>query len=752
MHWLQTLDISLFHFINGSLGNPFFDWLMPILSGGNGVMRWFVPLAVALVIAFLIFGNARARLCALLIFLVVAIGDPLVVNTIKKAVDRPRPCIALPDVVERLGCTQTGSMPSAHAANWFAMTMVAFLFYRRSLWFMLPLALSVSFSRVYNGVHYPSDVLAGMILGAGYAAAFAIALETAWQNFGRKYFPLWHAKLPSLVPNLKIEKKEIAPLAIRDSQFTIEQQWLRLGYILIFAMLIVRWIYIASGTIDLEKDEAYQWVWSKHLALSYYSKPFGIALIQFVSTSIFGDTEFGVRFFSPLFAAILSVMALRFFARQVSARMAFWLLLVVTATPLLGIGTILMTIDPPLVLCWTWALIAGWRAVQPDGKTRDWLFVGLAMGLGFLCKYTAAVQLVCWMIFFALQPSARAHLKKSGPWLALLVFSICTLPVIIWNAQHGWITVTHVAGDAGMHTEWKPTLRYFWDFIFTQAGLLNPIFFVGAIWAMFGFWKFRREHPLWLYFFCMGTPLFLGYWIFSFHSRVLPNWPVAAVPPMFCLMFVYWNEKFRSGARWVKTIFTIGLAVGLLAIPFMYETNLIGKVAGQLLPPEKDPSRRVRAWQPTAALVEEAREKLETEGKPAFIIADHYGTTGEFSFYLPQARAGLKSTPLVYCIDSDEPENQFYFWPEYNYRASRKGENAIFVSELDPYALESGWPWKWLTHQKISYADTAPARPPFALKRIASEFETVTDLGEQEIKIGGRVFRRVHLWACYNLQ
>ena len=63
------------------------------------------------------------------------------------------------------------SMPSAHAANWFAMTMVMFLFYRRSLWFMLPMALAVSFSRVYNGVHYPSDVLAGMILGAGYAAA-----------------------------------------------------------------------------------------------------------------------------------------------------------------------------------------------------------------------------------------------------------------------------------------------------------------------------------------------------------------------------------------------------------------------------------------------------------------------------------------------------------------------------------------------------------------------------------------------------
>src|SRR5476651_110579 len=62
MHALQTLDIGLFHFINRSLSNPFFDWLMPVLSG-HGV-GWFVPLAVLFGVAVLCFGNTRARLCA----------------------------------------------------------------------------------------------------------------------------------------------------------------------------------------------------------------------------------------------------------------------------------------------------------------------------------------------------------------------------------------------------------------------------------------------------------------------------------------------------------------------------------------------------------------------------------------------------------------------------------------------------------------------------------------------------------------
>jgi membrane-associated phospholipid phosphatase len=224
MHWLQTLDTNLFLFINRSLANPFFDWLMPILSGNNGVKTDFLVLAVVAGVALLCFGKSRARLCVLFLILIVATNDGLICNTIKHAVGRPRPFVVLPearvsgivgkdyvppetneygvDMAARQG--SRNSMPSSHASNLFAATMVLFLFYRKSLRFMLPLALAVSFSRVYNGVHYPGDVLAGAIIGAGYAAAAAIAIEYAWQYFGKKWFPLWHAKLPVLVPNLKI--------------------------------------------------------------------------------------------------------------------------------------------------------------------------------------------------------------------------------------------------------------------------------------------------------------------------------------------------------------------------------------------------------------------------------------------------------------------------------------------------------------------------------------------------------------------
>ena len=101
--------------------------------------------------------------------------------------------------------------------------------------------------------------------------------------------------------------------------------------------------------------------------------------------------------------------------------------------------------------------------------------------------------------------------------------------------------------------------------------------------------------------------------------------------------------------------------------------------------------------------------------------------------------------------NQDEPWRcQRKAWPEYQYRDTRKGQNAIFVIDSNPYPLETGWLWKWLRGKPVGYANIpGPASLP---PRIADEFDSVTDLGEFEIKIGNRIFRRLHLWACYHLK
>lgn len=767
MHWLQSLDIALFHFANGALVNPFFDWLMPRLSGYG--VPW-LPAVVVAVPALLIWGSPRLKICALMLVLVVAIGDGGIVNHVKKSVLRPRPYVTLLDArlyetdseTFKVGAgymaplpdgslpakANRRSFPSAHAANWFALAAVALFFYRRSAWFMYPLACGVAFSRLYVGVHYPSDLLAGAILGTGYAIALMFIFQWLWRTVGKKLFPAWQARLPNLLnPDPSPKALDPRPKAA-SGQRPAETEWLRLGYLVIVVALVARCLYLASGLLNLSGDEAYQWLWSKHLALSYFSKSPGIAYIQWTGTSLFGDTELGVRFFSPVFAAILSFFVLRFMAGVIGARNAFLLLLATLATPLLVAGSILMTVDPPLVLCWMWAVVAGWRAVQPEGRTRDWLMVGVALGLGFLSKYSMLFLPVCLGIYFILQPSARPQLRRPGPWLALGLLALSAVPVIIWNAQHGWITVQHVvAGNAhiGGANAWHPTLRFFGEFLGAEFGLLNPIFFLAMLWACFAFWKRRKEKPILLYLFCLGGPVFFGYWLFTFHSRVLPNWIAPAVPPLFCLMAIYWSER-----RWnFKPWFIAALVIGIIASAVMYDSDLVGKVTGHKLPGDADPLHRARGWREAARVVDKERAAFDTN---AFVIADDYSTTGLYSFYSPAARAAATTpTPLVYCISSDHPDNQFYFWDEYNYEKHRRGQNAIYVRDLSPYKLESGWVWKWLKGEPVDYAQIPPPRP--VDPRIADEFESVTNLGIFEIRLDDRrIFHRLQIFGCYHLK
>jgi len=740
---LQSLDLSILHLIRETLRNPFFDWLMPVLSGNI----LFAPAVVIFAVLLAWKGGVRGRLCLLMVAIVVFVGDTFICATLKDMIGRTRPGgfdvsteYGWPD-----GTIHSHSMPSSHTANWFSAMTVAFIYYRKSWRFMLPLALAVGYSRIYKGAHYPTDVLAGAAVGMGYGFAIVWLLDAFWRNAGRRWFPLWWRRLPSILEPLRGEGDEAARSVVSERESVrripfanlslAEQQWLRLGYVLVFALLFARLIYLASGRIELGIDEAYQWIWSKHLALSYYSKPPLIAFAQRLGTSLFGDTMFGVRFLSPVSAAIVGWLLLRFLARQGHVRAGFWLVLISAATPLLAVGATVLTVDCLLVLFWAAAMVSGWEAMQQN-SIRGWLWTGLWIGLGCLSKYTALLQPLCWAIFFILSKPSRIHLRRPGPYLALGIALLCTLPIWIWNSQHGWITLTHVATNARVDRPWKPSISYFLDFAVSELGLLNPFFAIATVWAAIAVWRQfagRAGVPPAnpgvspanvLYLLSMGAPLFLGYTLYTLHSRVLPNWIAASILPLFCLMVIYWETRYRAGLSAVRGWLATGLSLGLFAVILLHDTNLVSKLARRPLPPERDPLRQVRAWPETAQVVGTARTKLLAEGgRPVFIICGHYGMTGELSFYLPEAKAGVPDHPLVYFQSSDAPLNQFFFWPGYR---ERKGENAIFVLETD-----------------------SPQSPPEGVRR---EFASIRDLGLTEILYRGRVFRRLQLFECRDLQ
>jgi len=84
--------------------------------------------------------------------------------------------------------------------------MVCLIFYRGSWRLMAPAAATIAFSRIYDGVHYPSDVLAGAILGAGCAGAAVWYANNLWRRIGQTWFPLWWQNMPSVLdPDARTE-------------------------------------------------------------------------------------------------------------------------------------------------------------------------------------------------------------------------------------------------------------------------------------------------------------------------------------------------------------------------------------------------------------------------------------------------------------------------------------------------------------------------------------------------------------------
>jgi undecaprenyl-diphosphatase len=161
---LLAMDRSLFYFCNQDLRNWFFDAIFPFLTDLNRKPIALVVVGILWVLLLMKAGR-HGRIAALLLIPTIALSDQLSSSVLKFLIERARPCSELANVHLLVGCGSGYSFPSSHAVNNFAGALVLSYFLPGWTWAFFSFAALVAFSRVYVGVHYPSDVIGGAIIG-----------------------------------------------------------------------------------------------------------------------------------------------------------------------------------------------------------------------------------------------------------------------------------------------------------------------------------------------------------------------------------------------------------------------------------------------------------------------------------------------------------------------------------------------------------------------------------------------------------
>jgi 4-amino-4-deoxy-L-arabinose transferase-like glycosyltransferase len=443
---------------------------------------------------------------------------------------------------------------------------------------------------------------------------------------------------------------------------------LRLAIFLFVALTAYRLWFITQ--LQLVPDEAYYWLWSKHLAASYRDKGPAVAWTIALGTKIFGNTVFGIRFFAVMLSAGIGALLFVLARRMYDDRVALWCLLMAAAMPIMAVGSILMTIDSLSLYFWALALVIFWKAIHRD-KLLDWFWLGLAVGAGFLAKFTNGVQLGC-IGFFLLWSKEHRPLLFSRKMIVLGgAFALSVLPILWWNIQTGWVHAIALHSRSGVTNKFEIHPLELLTFVGGQFGVVSPLFMAGILIAAVALaWKKHADLRV-RFLLSQFLPLYGLFAFFSLNKAGQPNWAAPALLTGIVFTVVFWREVVARKPAWR---WGVGAAFGvaLLITVVIHDTEPLMIVAGRVtnyfhLKPINDPLRRAQGWTDFAAHVQQAREKYGAN----LLIANHYSQASMMAFYLPDQ-------PVTYLLPAPYGDSQFTLWPGYKLQPDTR---ALYVTD-----------------------------------------------------------------------
>ncbi len=431
---------------------------------------------------------------------------------------------------------------------------------------------------------------------------------------------------------------------------------------LIIILVILR--FFIAGFTELSEDEAYYWLWSTHLAAGYVDHPPMVAYWIRVGTEVFGQTSFGVRIvclLSTLAGSIFLYLATcsLFRDRTTAFEVVFW----GNVSLLYSAAAIIATPDTPLVCFWSVAIFALAKLIE-TGRGAWWYLVGFAFGAAMLSKFTALFMVPAVLMWMASNEFGRKWFFRFEPYAAALIASCLTAPMILWNAEHGWISFAKQLHH-GFHDAPSNAFSSLATFIGGQAGLVTPVMFGFCLWGMaFAVMTgLKRKDPRWLLLATMSMPIFLFFLLHSMAEKIQPNWPGFLYPAAFIAAVSAYHavSRRRPMRSWIDACYRIApfVAFGFTIIAYM-------QLAFGMLPlsSKQDPTARMRGWADLARRV----DGIALASDASFIVTTKYALTGTLAYY--SARPG----PVLQASERE----RYSFMPPPN-DAAFIGKSALYV-------------------------------------------------------------------------
>jgi hypothetical protein len=497
---------------------------------------------------------------------------------------------------------------------------------------------------------------------------------------------------------------------------------------LILAVTIAQFVFLTVGCDwELCGDEAEYWTWSRRLDWSYFSRGPATALIIRLGTTLAGSVS--VALTGSLMPAVrlpalcsgaLAAWGMFRLSSEISRRTRAGLIatLILPAVPLFRVGSLLMTSDTPLVCCWIWAAIWTYRGIVRN-HLPSWGLAGLFVALGVSTKYTMLAFPAAVALFLLFKrPLRRTDVVGFG--LLAASSGLGLIPIVVWNAAHGWVGAAQLADRVGLTTQ-------------TPWGRSAPLLaFLGGEAAVIGLWwlfgipalAYALAHT-WrgsvgriatreqqskavpsntsdagvLFVLCLWTVIIGACVVASLKGEKEANWSAPA--DVTVIVVIAWWLEGRLGTsqrRRVRALWMIAFGslwvIAMVGLTALQHSEWFYPQIGRWVPNSTaadpapwrslDPTCRMRGYRELVPEVQERLSDLRNEGNNPFVLAPTYTVAAELAFYLP-------GNPDVYCLSwspgmADRVVNQHDLWhpnPRHD-QAVFRGRPAVVVEPGTP--------------------------------------------------------------------